>query len=191
MPAPRASYTDGRAGTGCGTSGPTRREAGTAEPWNGRSPRTVRLPSSGTVLVGDREREDAAASLRRHFVDGRLSLSEFGDRVELALSARSRGDLGMALHDLPPSFAQLPASVRALFDGIRWRARRGAVALALATAWVALDVVLLLAFLVALAAGMRSLLELSAFPLAWLLATFALWRIWRRGAAAGPAVHAR
>ncbi len=52
------------------------------------------------ALAGDLERERTVASLRRHFVEGRLSVEELGARAELALGARSRSELRTALRDL-------------------------------------------------------------------------------------------
>jgi hypothetical protein len=47
------------------------------------------------------ERERAASALHAHYVAGRLTDDEFGERVALAYSARTRGDLNGLLGDLP------------------------------------------------------------------------------------------
>ena len=52
-------------------------------------------------LAGDGERERAAASLREHFVRGRLTLEELSERTEVALRARSREELRRSLDGLP------------------------------------------------------------------------------------------
>jgi hypothetical protein len=51
--------------------------------------------------VSDAEREQAVAALREHLLAGRLTLEEFSERVETALSARVGTDLVRAQQDLP------------------------------------------------------------------------------------------
>jgi Domain of unknown function (DUF1707) len=51
--------------------------------------------------VSDDDREQAVLELREHLVQGRLTLEEFSERVELAYSARSTGDLEAARSALP------------------------------------------------------------------------------------------
>ena len=58
-------------------------------------------------LVGDRERERAASALRRHYLQGRLTAEELGERIHMALRARSTSDLRDALRDLPPPWHSL------------------------------------------------------------------------------------
>ena len=121
------------------------------------------------VLAGDRDRELAARALRRHFVDGRLSIPEFARRVELALRARSHADLAPAgVHD----------AARRVRGGIR-RVRRF---FALVRVWFKLNLVLLLAFGIALAIGAPLLTTTGAVVAAWALASLAVWRLWRKAA---------
>jgi len=53
------------------------------------------------VLAGDGDRERATASLREHFLSGRLTLDELSARTELVLRARSVEELRRALVGLP------------------------------------------------------------------------------------------
>ena len=122
-------------------------------------------------LVGDRERERAAASLRRHYLQGRLSAEELSDRVHAVLRARSTADLREALRDLPQDLGA-PA---------RHFAARTATFLALAVAWWFFSVVLLVAFVIVTIAGGLSGTAALVFLLVWLALTYGLWRTWQRG----------
>lgn len=129
------------------------------------------------ALVGDRERERAAASLRRHFVQGRLSVDELGARAELALAARSSSDIRAALRDLPRPW-QFGSE---LFASATASARRGvrlAVFVLLASVWAMVTLALAIAFAVTLAAFGASLTAVAVFGGLWLAVTFALWRAW-------------
>lgn len=64
--------------------------------------------SEHDMRVGDSERDETATQLSEHFAEGRLDHSEFAERTERALSARTRGDLDVLLSDLPV----LPVSVQ-------------------------------------------------------------------------------
>ncbi len=61
------------------------------------------------LRIGDAERRRAVADLQRHYVDGRLSADELGERTARAYAARTRGDLVALLLDLPPSPGAAPA----------------------------------------------------------------------------------
>lgn len=78
-----------------------------------------RDPIFPEIRVSDQDRERAVVQLRQHVADGSLTLDEFADRVGVALSARTRGDLDSVLADLPA--APLP-------ETRRHRARRWVVA---------------------------------------------------------------
>jgi len=127
------------------------------------------------VLVGDRERDAAARSLRRHYVRGRLTVDELSERLDLVVRARSRLDLLAALGDLPPRWLD--------GDELRRTARvaRRVVALGLlAVGWIFLSLALLVAFaLTALAHGVTTV-DAIAFPVCWLVGTGILWRAGRR-----------
>src|SRR5438309_5636230 len=51
--------------------------------------------------ASDADRHAVVAELQRHFVDGRLTSDELGERVAQALSARTFGELAAPLEDLP------------------------------------------------------------------------------------------
>jgi hypothetical protein len=53
------------------------------------------------VRVGDADRKAVVDELQKHFVDGRLSSEELGERVAQALSAKTFGELEVPLADLP------------------------------------------------------------------------------------------
>ena len=53
------------------------------------------------MRVSDAERDRAAATLRQHFTEGRLTLAELDERLTAALTARTAGDLRCLLADLP------------------------------------------------------------------------------------------
>jgi hypothetical protein len=53
------------------------------------------------IRVSDADREHVAARLREHFAEGRLNSEELDERISLALSAKTAGDLRRVLADLP------------------------------------------------------------------------------------------
>lgn len=134
------------------------------------------------MLVGDREREQAAAALRRHFANGRLTLAEMSERVELALRARSRSDLNRALRDLPLSWEELPAIVHTAARRFQHGVRRTRLFFVLVRVWSKLSLGLALVCGIALVAGVPLTTVLGAFLIVWALASFVTWRAWRRAA---------
>lgn len=62
------------------------------------------------LRVSDAERNVVVEALRAHCADGRLTLDEFAERVEVALAARTRADLDEVQADLP---AVLPTATAA------------------------------------------------------------------------------
>ena len=135
------------------------------------------------MRADDREREDAVASLRKHYVSGRIGLHEFSDRVDLALRARSRAEVGVALRELPLVWEDLPLAVRTGARKTVRGARRLALLFVVTWLWIAMSIVVAFAFGVATVAGEPSGYGLLAFPGVWVLATFGLWRFWRHRAA--------
>jgi hypothetical protein len=58
-------------------------------------------PDTGSLRVGDREREDAVRLLDGHFSAGRLTGDEHTERTTAAYAARTRHDLDVLFTDLP------------------------------------------------------------------------------------------
>jgi hypothetical protein len=75
------------------------------------------------IRVGDAEREAAAAQLRDHYADGRLTLEELNERLDQAFAAKTRADLSALTRDLPvtprpaASLALQPGSSRSRSGG--------------------------------------------------------------------------
>jgi hypothetical protein len=134
------------------------------------------------VLVGDRDREQTAAALRRHFAQGRLSLTELSERVDLTLRARTRDDLSRALRDLPLAWEELPAIVQNTARRVQRGFRRTRFFFVVLRVWSKLSFALAVVLGVALVAGAPAGTALGAFALAWACASFAAWHVWRRAA---------
>lgn len=64
------------------------------------------------VRASDAEREHTVELLRRHSVDGRLTLEEFAGRIERAYEARTRDELDELTRDLPDAGTTTPARTR-------------------------------------------------------------------------------
>lgn len=126
-------------------------------------------------LVGARDRELAAVALRRHYANGRLSLAELEERLQLAVRARTRSELRAAALGLPPSWLDA--------DELRrrgMRAKRAAVRASITVAWIFLTFVLLIAFGAStLEHGVDSV-PTFAVTAVWLLVTLFAWRARRR-----------
>lgn len=60
------------------------------------------------LRVGDADREAAAAALREHYAQGRLTLEEFNQRIEAAFAATMRSQLSALTRDLPPVATPAP-----------------------------------------------------------------------------------
>ncbi len=127
------------------------------------------------VLVSAREREAAAAALRRHFDSGRLSADELGDRVRHALEARDGRQLRRALSELPPAWRdgdELRRLARA--------ARRRAVIAVVTMLWAVATLVLLVAFVAGAIAHGATTGDAVGYPLAWLIVTVLAGHVRRR-----------
>jgi uncharacterized protein DUF1707 len=61
-----------------------------------------RLWPRSDLRAGDADRQAVVSELQRHYVEGRLTSDELGERVSHALNARTFGDLATLLSDLPP-----------------------------------------------------------------------------------------
>ena len=86
-------------------------------------------PAPLEIRASDKDREHAVEQLRQHATDGSLTLDEFADRVGVALSAHTRGDLEALLVDLPAvpvpetRRARTRRSVVAIMSGARVKGR--------------------------------------------------------------------
>lgn len=131
------------------------------------------------MLASDRDRERTSEALREHFVRGRLSVEELSRRVELVLAARSRADLLVAVAGLPlaPDVHELVEHGRA-FAGA---AVRGLTLAALTVAYMLFTLVLAIAVPVMLLVHGATGTALLALLVVWLVPTFLLSRLWRRG----------
>jgi Domain of unknown function (DUF1707) len=107
-----------------------------------------RVATGPDLRIADADREAAAAFLREHYAQGRLTLEEFNQRLDAVFAAATQRQLSALTRDLPraaaPS-APLPATSTA--DGrerVRrehqpgWRTRLGmtGVIIAVLTAWL-------------------------------------------------------
>ena len=59
------------------------------------------MSGDADLRASDAERQAAADELKAHFEAGRISRDEFDERLQVALSARTRRDLADVLQDLP------------------------------------------------------------------------------------------
>jgi Domain of unknown function (DUF1707) len=55
------------------------------------------------LRIGDAEREAAAASLREHYAQGRLTTEEFNERLDAVFKATTQSQLNLITRDLPPT----------------------------------------------------------------------------------------
>jgi hypothetical protein len=108
------------------------------------------------LRIGDEERNKAAALLSDHMAEGRLTQSEFNDRLALVLNAKTAQDLEPVFLDLPGPNPGRPADLERLEQQERIEANQllaearakhtvakadprlvGAVAVAAGVAWTA------------------------------------------------------
>lgn len=78
-------------------------------PWGWGTPRNRGVPAPD-FRVSDSERAEVADILSKHYADGRLDQAEFDERLQRAMSAKTRGDLAGLLGDLPPLVSPVPAT---------------------------------------------------------------------------------
>ena len=131
------------------------------------------------ALIGDRERERAAAFLKHCYVQGRISLEELAERLDVALSARRDSDMRVALADLPGTWRGQTAIAQGL-ESLSQGVRRVAFLVLVWSLWWAASVVLLIGFVASVVATGLSLVNAIAFPAVWLACTFAARRVARR-----------
>lgn len=81
--------------------------------WNELRRRASNVATARDDLrVGDTERNEMAEVLTRHYSDGRLDETEFRERVDRAMRARTVGDLRGLTDDLPALGGLAPAPAR-------------------------------------------------------------------------------
>jgi len=66
--------------------------------WYDQARRPVDRPD---LRVSDAERNAMGETLSKHYTEGRLDQAEFSERLDRAMSAKTRADLGGLLTDLP------------------------------------------------------------------------------------------
>ncbi len=59
------------------------------------------MASQPSLRIGDSEREAVAAELREHYAHGRLTLTEFNQRLDAVFAAKTQRDLSRITSDLP------------------------------------------------------------------------------------------
>lgn len=67
------------------------------------------MAAASGLRIGDAEREAAAAALREHFAQGRLTLEEFQHRLAAVFAAKTDRDLAAVGADLPHVAAPPPS----------------------------------------------------------------------------------
>ena len=84
-------------------------------------------PGSG-IRASDADRERMSEVLRRHHLEGRLDTSEFQERLERCLQAKTLGELGALSVDLP-SDPERASRVRGVHPARAWRLTVAAIVL--------------------------------------------------------------
>ncbi len=76
----------------------------TSSPWapgTGSGYRRYFRPAGTDVRASDAERTEVADRLAKHYQDGRLDQTEFNERLDRAMNAKTRADFQGLFHDLP------------------------------------------------------------------------------------------
>jgi len=120
------------------------------------------------IRIGDADRERVTSRLREHFAEGRLTSEELDERITVALSAKTFGDLRRIMADLPDPAPVAPPSMPAA----RWAGRPGALA------WrgpriLPLAMIVLVAALVIPGVGWAFLTVFKVMLVLWLVACLA------------------
>jgi hypothetical protein len=71
----------------------------------GRPDAEVPMATGPDLRIGHAEREAAAASLREHYAQGRLTLDEFNERLDAVFKAATQRQLNLITRDLPHAAA--------------------------------------------------------------------------------------
>lgn len=75
------------------------------------------------IRCSDADRDATAAALRQHLADGRITVDEFGERLDRAFAARTYGDLAAVMVDLPRT-PSVPTGSSSSWTGWTGRPRR-------------------------------------------------------------------
>ncbi|MGO9559640.1 MAG: DUF1707 domain-containing protein [Acidimicrobiales bacterium] len=118
-----------------------------------------------SVRASDAERSEVIDSLSQHFGEGRLDQEEFDDRLQRAMSAKTRGDLVPLLVDLPTVHTDASLTT----PSVRQRLRRQLAGLA---AVVSALVVLVVAWLILAPGGSKGWAIFFLLAAAYLLRRF-------------------
>jgi hypothetical protein len=111
--------------------------------------------SRADLRASTAERSEVTDMLSQHYAEGRLDAAEFNERIELAATAKTKGDLTTLLTDLPGSWTGAPTTAR--------RSRRPGLRSAVLLGFLALAVV-----------------WATAIPhVAWLLVAAVAYMMWR------------
>ena len=86
-------------------------------PWGSSS----RPDNNPNLRIGDAERNEISEQLSKHYSDGRLDAAEFQERLDRAMSAKTRANLSGLLVDLPS--LQTPEQAAAIQQPPRRRPR--------------------------------------------------------------------
>ncbi|MHB1988403.1 MAG: DUF1707 SHOCT-like domain-containing protein [Acidimicrobiales bacterium] len=71
------------------------------------------------LRVSDAERGEVIDLLAKHFGEGRLDQQELDDRLQLAMSAKTRGDLSPLLADMPEATGKVAATAPSRWPQLR------------------------------------------------------------------------
>jgi hypothetical protein len=122
------------------------------------------------LRISDADREAAAAHLREHYAQGRLTLEEFNQRLDDVFTATTRSQLRALTSDLPPAAAPAPLPAAGPMAGRERARRRGRARLGAIPVIIAALVACLVVF------GLHLPMFLWPGKLAILLAIFAAVR---------------
>jgi len=94
-------------------------------------------PGDPRIRASDADRDRAAALLREHHAEGRLTAEEFNDRLDKAMEAKTLGEIDALMEDLPSiDLYRLPdAALRRVPPGSAVPRRVGDVTPSRSAAW--------------------------------------------------------
>ena len=142
------------------------------------------MAATSGLRIGDADREAAAAALREHFAQGRLTLEEFQLRLAAVFGAKIDRDLAHICADLPPVASPTPArpAIQATDHG-KGNYRRRAPGLAVLSGFIMIILALVLVafvlpvalFATAISRSLLFILAILLFGRRGLLRRFRRW----------------